>query len=342
MLHIERVIDCKIWNEKLLQTDASFFQYPYFIESYKEMPFSSTKYFLIKKNEEDLAFVSVIEVGFAFFKIGLIVRGPVLLGKENSKNDVIEGLKLIAHQNRYIFIRVNPNIGTFEDALKEDNSFEQHDYFPLYKGSQRFDFNIHKVDTEEEILKGYQAQLRREVRYGQEYGYDLRVSNSLEDLERSYEIFKKVSDRKGFSYRPFKSFKLLLENGRDQNLANLYMAYKDGKLVNALVIIKDRDSYNYMSGGLVMGEIPSKYSPSPLLHHKAILDCFAENKKRYNISASQVGSNIYKFKMKFSPVPEEYPTYYTYVSNKRLFSLYNKVDVNKVKKKIRKLYGNKK
>jgi hypothetical protein len=59
------------------------------------------------------------------------------------------------------------------------------------------------------------------------------------------------------------------------------------KIIAAGFIVKDKNYYNYLSGGLIVDGYESKNSPSAKLHYLAMQDCFEkEDKMFYNISYS--------------------------------------------------------
>lgn len=89
------------WNNKLLDTNASYFQYPYYCAGYEYMPNSSCEYFTINLNETPIAFVSVLNVKIGFLKIGLVIRGPVVLEVNREQEIIVEqGILLVNNNNQ--------------------------------------------------------------------------------------------------------------------------------------------------------------------------------------------------------------------------------------------------
>lgn len=334
------------WDVKLFETDASYFQYPYYCSGYEFMPNSSCEHFTINLNEEEIAFVSILNVKVGFLKIGLIIRGPVIL-KDNNEHEILKGLQNIQKKEGYFFLRINPNLGDdlIVAALENSPAVIKGNYFPIYNGSQSFDFVIDKAKSEEELLANYKPRARQSIRYALEEEFKIEVTSEIEELQEVYELFKKAAIKKEFTYRSYASYKSILENGSLNNLATLYLAKKDNVLVNALFIVKDKRGYTYFSGALSEGNYKPRNSPATLLQHKAITDCLMnENKKYYNISYTSTSHPVYIFKSSFNPREIKYPEYYTITNNKILCDIFLYFIFKmapRIKKLIRKKHGNK-
>jgi hypothetical protein len=335
------------WNSKLLETNASYFQYPYYGSGYQYMPSASVSYFKITSNDAEIAFISIVNIKVAFLKIGLIIRGPVTL-VEGYNKEIVEGIKKILKGEKYFFIRINTSINcdNLNTTLSQSKGVIPIDYFPIYKGAQQFDLIIkNEFENEEQLLKSYKPRARQSIRYAEEEGFEIMVTSNQEYMDETYEIFKTAAKNKEFSYRPLKSYKEILEQGGKLNLVKLYTAKKDGQLVNALYIVKDNNCFTYFSGALVEGNYKPRNSPAALLHHKAIVDClFNEKKEYYNLSYSSPNHSVYTFKSSFNPIEVKYPYHYTILgnrlSNNVFYLLVSKLTPN-IKGIIKKKKGNK-
>jgi len=112
----------------------------------------------------------------------------------------------------------------------------------------------------------------------------------------------------------------LFKNGKPHGLCDVYGAFLQDELVNAVIVLKDRDSYYHFSSALVVKDYKYNESPPAKLHFFIMQDCFYnENKKVYNISFGG-SNNLMRFKELFNPVEIERPPYYTYEINKKALS----------------------
>src|SRR5215467_6097252 len=73
--------DLALWNEKLLGSDASVLQYPFWNEPYRPL-WLKPRYLAFGPQDRPLAFACILTLGFGPAKIGLVFRGPVSLDPE--------------------------------------------------------------------------------------------------------------------------------------------------------------------------------------------------------------------------------------------------------------------
>lgn len=313
------------WNAKLFKTEASYFQYPYYCSGYKHMPSATSSHYIIIENAVEIAFVSIVDVRVGFLKIGLILRGPALL-LVNKEKEIVEGIKKILKGENYFFIRLNTdaNCESLNTVLSQSKGVVKKDYFPIYKGAQQFDLRIKNFyENEEQILKSYKPRARQSIRYAEEEGFDIIVTSENKYMREVYEVFTKAAKKKEFTYRPLKSYEEILSQGGEGNFVKLYIAKKNGCIVNALFIVKDKNCFTYFSGALIEGEYKPRNSPATLLQHKAIVDCLIHEKKQfYNLSYSSPNHSVFTFKSAFNPIEVEYPGHYTFLSNSILNNLF--------------------
>lgn len=332
------------WNVKLFETDASYFQYPYYCSGYEYMPNSSCEHFTINLNEAEIAFVSILNVKVGFLKIGLIIRGPVILQK-NSDYEIIKGLQQIQKKENYFLLRINPNITDLEleTHLKNNRAIIEQDSFPIYKGSQDRDFIIELEKDEEKLLASYKTNARRKIKYAKEDEFTYSKVKTIDELDNVYNLFKSVSNTKGFKFRSQNSYKAIIEQGLKHGLCDVYCAHYQNKLVNAIIIMKDKNTNTHHSSALIQEGYNIKNAPAAYLHHMAIVDANNENKKYYNISFSDESSPVFQFKILFNPKEVKFPSYYTITSSKALleiFLIFTRKIAPMAKKLIRKKHGN--
>lgn len=325
-------------NEALKQTNASFFQYPYYAEGYKYILKSKSVYLKYAINGNIVAYCTIMEIGIWPFKVGLIIRGPVFVDLPDNLIPLFDGLKSYAKKAGYMFLRINPNETLTAEYLENNNAFIKEDYFPYYKGSQNKNFNISNK-PEEQLLSSFNQMCRRKIKHADAENFAYKHVENEDELNEVYELFTKVGSKKNFKYRSFKSYREIYSNGKKHNLCTVYTASLNNKIVAAGFIVKDKNYYNYLSGGLVVEGYESKNSPSAKLHYLAMLDCFyKEQKKFYNISYSGEDSDVYKFKSSFNPEVEDMPDYYTFIANNwatKIFRALSLKNVKNVRKFIR-------
>ena len=329
------------WNNKLKSTNASFFQYPYYASAYKYFLFTSTVYLkLLNDFKEETGFCCIMKVQVLFLKIGLVIRGPVFFNNCNDFQSALSLLKQYARKHKYLFLRINPTEQVVEKVIACDKEFEAKDYFPVYRGAQLHDLLVYKR-PEEQLLISFRNDCRHKIRFQEDLNYQYKMVSTKRELKEVYHLFETLGTKKNFSYRPFKSYKKIFFEGTKHGLCSIYTAHLNNEIICAAFIVKDGNSFTYLSGALMLNGIKAKFSPANNLHYLIIKDCFyKEQKDKYNLSYSSPASGVYMFKTSFKPVEEKRPEFYTYVVNKKfsdfILSLQQR-SIGNSRKKIRKL-----
>src|SRR5436190_13753186 len=93
------------WNEQLKKTNASFFQYPYYAAGYRHFLFSKPVYLRLEDANNVVGFCCIMQIGFWFLKLGLVIRGPVFF-KQTDIKEAVNALKEFAQKQQYILLRI--------------------------------------------------------------------------------------------------------------------------------------------------------------------------------------------------------------------------------------------
>ena len=86
------------WNRKLQDTNATLFQYPYYLTGEYSSLFYKSIFIKYVDKGKDLAFAAIIEIGISPFKVGIIDDGPVILRKDFDLHVMLENLKKFAQK----------------------------------------------------------------------------------------------------------------------------------------------------------------------------------------------------------------------------------------------------
>lgn len=289
------------WNQLLLDTNASYRQYPYWNEPYRKQHFSP-HYLVYGSRDHPEAYACVVSIGVAGIRIGLVQSGPVSLnGSVSVDVDVATGLVKWAKQRGYIFLRFSNSDPELLDAVASATSSVRLDAFPLYQ-AHRYNLLVRQVDNDDEMLASFQKICRYEIRTAARAGYEIRASDSTEELARVWPIFEATARLKGFrlSSRPLSGWIDLLQRTRAHQLARLYSAYLDGQCIQSIFVIRYGKTAEYMIGALNLETLQGRASPSCLLHWHAMRDFYRNGCDLYNMGGP--GSIVYQFKRKFHPV----------------------------------------
>jgi hypothetical protein len=311
------------------------------------LPHGRSSYFEIYHKSQPVGLASVFDIIYGPLKFGLIIRGPGIVVTDLPPEGIVKVLKMIQTREKYVFLRVNPNVSQPEltKSLRGSKYCLEVDAFPIYKGSQAFDNIIELNRSEEDIIRRYSTDARRKIKLGREENFVVKELTTIEEFDEMYNLFTDVGKRKGFVYRSKDSYFKIWKGGKNYGLSTIYGAYYADRLVSAVFTVSDKIlTTNHSSASISDVRFKSRNSPSALLHHSIILESNKQGKSQYNISYSDPKSNVGNFKGIFKPNLVLMPPHFTFGQKWliKLFLLFNRTLMPKLKRIIKRNYGNKK
>ncbi len=310
------------WNQRLLDTDASYRQYPYWNDPYRKQHFVP-RYLVYGSENHTAGYACVVTIGIPGFRIGLVQSGPVILA-ENTKMDAgfVQGLVEWAKQCGYVFLRFTNSDHELLDFIASGASSDQVDAFPFY-GEPRQRLLVKQLQDDDKLLASFQSICRYEIRAANRAGYEIRVTDSPEEFAKVWPMFKAMARRKGFrlSSRPLSGWIDLVRRARPQQLARLYSAYLNGQCIQSILVIRYGKTAEYMIGALNVETLRGHVSPGCLIHWHAMRDFYRLGCEYYNLGAP--GTILYQFKRKFRPTLVVNPLPVTVVIRPNLYRLWS-------------------
>ena len=315
--------EIELWNEKLKQTTATLFQYPFYLSG----KYDSLLYqrFFIKyiKNDKEFAFAAVIEFGIFPFKTAIIDDGPVVLEKDIDLQLMLDDLLKFFNKKSYIYVQIQPADSVIESLLNKDAEFKKEVYYPFHK-KEEAEWNIYN-QPEEKLLAGFKVQGRRKIVLAGRVPFEFCKIKSESHLKDVKNLFKKVEKTKRRRYIPFSAILKIYKNGKKHNLCEVYCVYLNNEMVNAVFIVKDAHCFYHFTSAMLVKGYHQNESPPAKLHLYIMKDCFYnEHKNYYNISSGGT-NNLIRFKELFNPVEVKKPPYYTRVLEKKYFSFFKRI-----------------
>lgn len=309
------------WNQRLLETDAPLFQYPYWNESFRGMYFSP-RYLFYGSQEQIVAYVCILALGIRGLRIGLVQRGPVSFVPDQAvSRQALQDLYRWAKLQGYVFLRFTHSDSQALDRFASVGLVEQVDAFPLYIDHWREELIVEQMADDARMLASFQTIARRKIKKAAEVGYDFSVSDSPEALTNVWPLFVSLSERKDFRYRPLSSYLDMVRLAQPYQCVRLYVAALEKQPVAAILIVRDRTTAYYISGALDVNALQDKPSPACELHWRAMRDFFKLGAKYYHLGTRS--GEVYQFKRQFHPVERVNPPPLTLVINPTLYRLWS-------------------
>jgi hypothetical protein len=310
------------WNEILLRTDAHLHQYPYWNEPLRQIHLTPD-YLVYTERDEPLAYLCVLRLGVPRMRIGIVRGGPVALNGPIPAA-ALEGLAQWAKRAGYVFIRFSHSDEGFLTQLGAYGLSDRTDAVPFYPPLEH-ELIVEQLPGEEETAARFQSVARRNIRDARKLDYIVKRNDTTAALEEALPVFAALHARKGQVYsRPLSSYVELVRLAMPYSGARIYTAVLDGKPIQVLLIVRDRDTAHYVIGAMDVEALADNASPGCLLHWHAMRDFYKEGARFYNLGLWGSGG-LQVFKSKFRPVERIYPPPLTLVLRPSAYRLWSQM-----------------
>jgi len=314
--------DLAQWNDVLLDTPTSLYQFPFWNEPYRPL-WLTPRYLAWGTPESPRAFVSILTIGVGPAKIGLVFRGPNCIQSRCALCHIaITELVEWARKNGYIFIRFTHSDPEILTQLASSGRAEDFDAFPYFLDYPVLspDYIVEQSECEEETLASFDREVRRKLRRATEQGYEFRVDDSPEALAAAWPLHQDCARRKHFRLeRPLSVYEETVRLAREHNCARVYSLYLNGKLVGNTVVFRDRETAHCI---LAAFDSENRHA-AVLLHWRSMRDMHAMGVKRYNMGPAP--ATLARFKQQFCETPTTYPGALTVVLNESLYGIWRRL-----------------
>ncbi len=323
--------DLLSWNDLLLNTDASLYQYPFWNEPYRPL-WLTPRYLAWGTPDRPLAYVCILTTGFQRAKIGLVFRGPtcVQAGSQLSTS-AIDKLFNWARAQGYIFIRFTHSDPEVLNQLAATGHAEDFDAFPYFLDYPILspDYIIEQHDCADQTLASFDREARRKIRRATETGYEFRSADSPQALTDAWPLYEECAHRKHFRLeRPLSVYRETMRLAQAHNCVRLYSTHWHGKMVGSTLVFRDRTTAHCQLAAFAREHRQS----AAFLHWHAMRDMYSMGARRYNLGPGP--GSLARFKQQFCQRPVSYPGPLTVVLKKDWFRIWRKV-VFPVAKRLR-------
>lgn len=162
----------------------------------------------------------------------------------------------------------------------------------------RFDLPLHQ--SWDDILENMDKERRKEIRQAHEKDVQVEVQPLDRDLDRTYEFYANNVERVGGDPVPKSFFEVI--DDRMSDAVRVFSATVEGEEVGRYVhLLDDQRSTLVHQFSAIPDESCFEYSPSELLHERAIKWGMENGYERYSFgeTASDFTDSVFKFKEKF-------------------------------------------
>ena len=313
--------DLPLWNDLLLSTDASLYQYPCWNNPQRALGLTP-RYVAWGPLHQPNAYACILTAGLGPAKIGLVFRGPTSLQPGVGLSQaVVASLLEWARAEGYLFLRFTHSDPQVLAQLAAAGHAEPIDAFPYFLDYPILspDYIVEQKDSAEDTLAGFDREVRRKIRRATEQGYEFRVEDSADALAQAWPLYQECARRKHFRLeRPLSVYMETIRQAQAHNCARVYSVLHNGKVVGSAVVLRDRTTAHCW---LAAFEAEHRQS-AVFLHWNAMRDMQRQGASRYNLGPGP--GSLARFKQQFTKAPVSYPGPLTVVLKPTAFRLWQK------------------
>jgi len=252
--------------------------------------------FSILKDKKQIGIISLVKEKVLFFK--RYSSPGLLLKKEVDRKEVLDKIK--EKIQRRIYIKIN--------NLKEKISKSK--IVPI-----TFILDVRNKSLEEIFNSELESRAKRAIKKATRNKLKIKISNSMEELNKFYKIYVKKMQEFGTKPYQIKSLKNLIKN-KEYKIFNVYL---NNKIIagGTMIIYKDMITNHLASSD-------KKYlnlSPNNFLYYQMIKFAKERNLNFVNYGPSLKGDRIAKFKKSMGGKPTGFEEHI--ITNKLMYKLFN-------------------
>lgn len=311
--------DLPIWNELLLRSGASLYQYPFWNEPYRPL-WITPRYLAWGTQACPQAFITILTLGFGPAKIGLVFRGPTRLqDAESFPPAVISALLTWARREGYFFIRFTHSDPDVLSQLAAEAHVEDLDACPylLDYPITSNDYVVEQFEDDAETLASFDREVRRKIRRATDAQYEFRSDDLPEALARAWPLYQRCAERKHFRLeRPLSVYMESMRLALPHNCARLYSVTFQDKVVGSTLVFRDR-----ITAHCQLAAFDAEHRGSAVfLHWHSMRDMYRMGARQYNLGPGP--GSLARFKRQFCEYPQNYPGPLTIVLKESWFRLW--------------------
>jgi len=314
--------DLPVWNNVLLGTASSLYQYPFWNEPYRPL-WLKPRYLAWGMHDQPLAFVCILTAGVGPTKIGLVFRGPTRVHAETQFSQVaIAELLDWARSQGFVFIRFTHSDPQILSQLAAASHAERFDAFPYFLDYSVLspDYIAEQYDTDDDTLASLDREARRKIRRASELGYEFQFEDSPEALKKAWRLYQDCAHRKHFRLeRPLSVYMETMRLAQPHNCVRLYSVLLQGKVVGSTLVFRDGTTAHCQ---LAAFDAEHRQSAA-FLHWHSMRDMYRMGARRYNLGPGP--GSLARFKRQFCEHPASYPGPLTVVLKEDWFQLWRKL-----------------
>lgn len=248
---------------------------------------------------------------FTNYKLAIFEKGP------KPSQEMLDGLKEIARNNKVIFIKMEPNVPVSTNLTKLLNSAGAVPGRRLFTPTT---FWIDLTKSEEELLKSFSSKTRYNIRLAERKGVVVKEDNSDKAFGRYLELTRETTQRQAFFAHTEKYHKLMWKHLKDAGIAHLLTAIYQNEIITTWILFVWKDFLYYPYGAST--DKHKEVMANNLMMWEAIKFGKKEGLKTFDLWGREEGKGFTKFKEGYNPQVVEFLGTWDLVVNKPVYRIY--------------------
>lgn len=223
------------------------------------------------KNEQLLCVAQILRRRlFKFFSLLYCPRGPVIDWDQENSLEVLPALAGFVKEKiakpSDLFLRIEPALEN--DKVQSSNfkssskfKFQNSEFVSYFKSIQPKHTSIVDLSRgEDEIIASFEKDTRNSVHRAQREGVVVKKTDSFDDWQKFYDLYKQTSQRGLFTPRPWSQFEKIRRAMLAAGQAQLYLASFGNQILAGSLILKIGAKAYYLWGASSR-DYPKKFAP---------------------------------------------------------------------------------
>lgn len=295
-----------------------------------------------KRGETIVALASVGVRNIGPLKVMYVSKGPALAYEDSGLlTEVLDHLQSMAHQQRAIWLKIDPDVIAATGVPSEDNNpnpagqavlkeLQSHGWrFSNDQVQFRNTICLDLSRSEDELLSAMSQNTRRKVRTAEKKGVTIRPG-TIADLPILYDLYRTTGERDHFLIRPPSYYEQAWRSFIEAGLAHALIAEFEGKPIAHVILFHFGRKCWYFYGGSSNEE--RERMPNYLLQWEAIRWAKGQSYALYDMwgapdvfDESDTMWGVYEFKRGFRGTVTRYIGAWDYPPYPILYSAYTQL-----------------
>lgn len=257
-------------------------------------------YLVYDSGDDARGFVAVQSLGLGRTRVGIVREGPVWL-RPLPVAEIDACLGALAERLRdlgFVAVCFAHREGTLLDRVERLGESTRESLIP-FTVDDRETLLVPLGDSKERLLGGFSPIARRDIRRALAAGWIVEEADSPSALDRAWPIWTKVLAEKKVYHRSRSTYARLLRRCGANGFARLFLASREGRAVQAILVVFAGVETAYVLGALDRDGLAGAPSPSCLLHWRAMQAARERGSTAYDLGSRS--GPVYRFKSKFRP-----------------------------------------